>query len=125
MWYEYLSNNVFIKQLYNQIPSLKNVIIEDFLVSYYGESAKLSFEMPKWVDIIPKKWEIKKYNSVMITIGFADVKDLTFSIGKERESDIYVTALDEHKIKIVMTGGINGKFTAEAGVIQKVEGYIK
>lgn len=125
MWYEYLSHNEFVKQLYNAVPQLKNVIIEEFIVSYYGRSIKVLFDMPKWIDNAPKKWELKKYNSIMVELDFWDVSNLTFTLGKTKKNDIVINNIDDKKIEIIMTGGINAEFVADGGIIQKIEGYVR
>lgn len=125
MWYDYLLNNTFIKNIYNEVPELKDIIIENFEVLYYGRSIKIIFELPKWADLIPKKWELKKYNSVMVEIDFWDVQSMNLNLGKGKKNDVNISILDEQKIKVIMEGGINAEFIAEAGIIQKVEGYVK
>lgn len=125
MWYEYLINNLFVKQLYNRVPELRDLIIEEFNVSYYGQSIKISFDMPKWIDVVPKKWELKKYNSIMMELDFWDINDLTFTLGKSKKNDIDISILDDNRMKIIMRGGINAEFIADAGIIQKIEGYIR
>ena len=125
MWYEYLLHNEFIKQLYNAVPELENVVIEEFIVSYYGSSIKVSFDVPKWIDNVPKKWELKKYNSIMVELDFWDVSNLTFTLGETKNNDIAINIVDDNKMKIIMKGGINAEFIADGGIIQKVEGYIK
>ena len=125
MWYNYLLNNTFIKKLYNEVPELKGIIIENFEVLYYGRTIKIIFELPKWVDVVPKKWELKEYNSVMVEIDFWDVQSMNLDLGKGKNNDVNINILDEQKIEVIMEGGINAKFIAEAGIIQKVEGYVK
>ena len=118
-------HNEFIKQLYNAVPELENVVIEEFIVSYYGSSIKVSFDVPKWIDNVPKKWELKKYNSIMVELDFWDVSNLTFTLGETKNNDIAINIVDDNKMKIIMKGGINAEFIADGGIIQKVEGYIK
>lgn len=124
MWYDCLSGTDFLKRLYNKIPELKSVIIEKFLVTYYGWTVLMVLDMPRWVDVIPEKWKLQGYNSVQIAIEFSAVTNLAFSAGKGKRNDIDMAAMDGNMVKVVMNGGMNGEFIAEAGVIQKITGYI-
>lgn len=66
MWYDCLGRTDFLKHLYNKIPELKSVFIENFSVTYYGWTVSIVFDMPRWVDVIPEKWKSQGYNSVRI-----------------------------------------------------------
>lgn len=124
MWYDCLGRTDFLKHLYNKIPELKSVFIENFSVTYYGWTVSIVFDMPRWVDVIPEKWKSQGYNSVRIAVEFSAVTNLAFSVGVGKRNDITIVAMDGNMIKVVLNGGINGEFIAEAGFIQKVTGYI-
>ena len=49
MWNEYVTNNYFLKKLYNKIPPLENIIIRDISIRNIFGSAndlEIEFEMP-------------------------------------------------------------------------------
>ena len=73
MWNEYVTNNYFLKKLYNKIPPLENIIIRDISIRNIFGSAndlEIEFEMPNFVDNVPEKWKNFNYNSIYIELDF-------------------------------------------------------
>lgn len=95
MWIDILGNNYFVNNLYDKIPELDNIRVEEFSLLENGNEIKIIFDMPKFADYPPEKW--KGCNIVSIE--------------------------NKNYLKITLFGSINCEFKAEVGVIQKVSAY--
>ena len=71
MWHESLDKNVFISNLYNEIPELKNVRIAQIKIVDEGDRVTLVFDMPYFADKPPKKWIDAGYNTTIVYLDFS------------------------------------------------------
>ena len=55
MWVDYIKNNKFLMQLFNNVPELKDVEIEQFNMNYYGRKINIIIRLPQLIDEIPLK----------------------------------------------------------------------
>jgi Immunity protein 50 len=67
MWYEFIDKNRFLLNLYNSVPSLLNVDIQQLNISDIGDRVTLKFNMPYYADNPPKKWIDANYNNSSAT----------------------------------------------------------
>ena len=97
MWNEYVTNNYFLKKLYNKIPPLENIIIRDISIRNIFGSAndlEIEFEMPNFVDNVPEKWKKFNYNSIYIELDFYDIMDIFM----ETKQNVNYSSLKINKI---------------------------
>ena len=68
MWYELLDNNVFITKLYDQVPDLIDIRIDQINVLDECDKVSIFFDLQKYADNPPQKWIQSKYNTVVVNI---------------------------------------------------------
>lgn len=122
MWVKYIKNTKFLMQIYNDIPELNDVEIEQFNVNYYGREIKIIIRLPQLIDEIPVKWKRNNYNAALIEIDFWDVTQFVMSMDNNRKSKIIINKNDDILV-VEIQGGINVKFSTVGGYIQNVSGY--
>ena len=86
MWVKYIKNTKFLMQIYNDIPELNDVEIEQFNVNYYGREIKIIIRLTQLIDEIPVKWKRNNYNAALIEIDFWDVTQFVMSMDNNRKS---------------------------------------
>ncbi len=123
MWYECLTNNVFLCNLFDEVPELHNVIIEQFDISHYAHCIRMVINAPFFVDNVPLKWKQRNYNSLSFTLDFYSITPFEFSLDQGKRSDISIFCKQNSSIIVEIKGRINTSFVAESGRIQTVEGY--
>jgi len=124
MWIEHINNTNFIIQLFDKIPELVDVVIEQFNVNYYGRGIKIIIILPQFIDNVPLKWKQKNYNAAVVEIDFGDISQFMMTMDDKKRSNIRIEDKGYGKIGIEINGGINASFMAEVGYIQNVNGYI-
>jgi hypothetical protein len=78
MWYEFIDKNRFLLNLYNSVPSLLNVDIQQLNISDTGDRVTLKFNMPYYADNPPKKWIDANYNATVVQLDFFCAKEINF-----------------------------------------------
>ena len=122
MWVKHIKNTKFLMQLFNNVPELNDVEIEQFNINYYGREIKIIIRLPQLVDEIPLKWKQNNYNAALIEIDFWDVTQLVMSMDNNKKSIIKIYENDDILV-VEIQGGINVKFSTVGGYIQNVGGY--
>lgn len=122
MWVEYINNTNFLMQLFDDIPELNNVEIEQFNINYYGREIKIIFRLPQLIDEIPFKWKQNNYNAALIEVDFWDTTQFCMSMENNKKCNISIEKNDDI-LTVEIQGGINAKFSTVGGYIQNVTGY--
>ena len=122
MWVNYIKNTKFLMQLFNNVPELKDVEIEQFNINYYGRKINIIIRLPQLIDEIPLKWKQNNYNAALIEMDFWDVTQFVMSMDNNKKSKININKYDDI-ILVEIQGGINAKFSSVGGYIQNVSGY--
>lgn len=124
MWYEFIDKNKFLLKLYNSIPLLLNVDIQQLDLSDYGSRITLKFNMPNYADNPPKKWIDANYNTAMIQLDFFCVRKINFkSSDRKYYGNIEIYKDIDSFIYLDIQGSIELHLIAEACVLQSIEGY--
>ena len=55
MWVDLIKNTKFLIQLFDSVPELNDVEIEQFNINYYGREIKMIIRLPQLIDDIPIK----------------------------------------------------------------------
>ena len=122
MWCDVIDKNIFIKQIYTEVPELLNVRIDAISLQRDGTDVSVVFDMPVYPDKPPEKWNGN--NTVSVEITFFVISEFKLEM-KDRymygNIDIFS---HEGKIKIVIDGSILCSFVAEAAVIQRISAYV-
>lgn len=125
MWYNNLSNNKFLLSLYNHVPNLIDVRIEELAILREGDKIKLVFDMPKYVDNIPRKWLQGGYNAITVELNFWNIQNFNmYSNNLETRGNIEIVD-NSGKLRFLLDGNIHCEFIAEIGMIQKIQAYIR
>ena len=122
MWVNYIKNTKFLMQLFNNVPELKDVEIEQFNMNYYGRKINIIIKLPQLIDEIPLKWKQNNFNAALIEMDFWDVTQFVMSMDNNKKSKININKYDDI-ILVEIQGGINAKFSSVGGYIQNVSGY--
>ncbi|CRK84582.1 Imm50 family immunity protein [Neobacillus massiliamazoniensis] len=125
MWYSALERTHFLKNLYNDVPELKNVRIGEFSVQDEGQIVSISFDMPYYADNPPEKWVKQGYNTINVRLDFTAIRELSLKSGSQDfRGNIEINKDESDLLQIEITGTINAFIKAESGFLQSVEGYI-
>lgn len=122
MWVKYIKNTKLLMQLFNNVPELKDVEIEQFNMNYYGRKINIIIRLPQLIDEIPLKWKQNNFNAALIEMDFWDVTQFVMSMDNNRKSKININKYDD-LLLVEIQGGINAKFSSVGGYIQNVSGY--
>lgn len=82
-------------QLFNNVPELKDVEIEQFNMNYYGRKINIIIRLPQLIDEIPLKWKQNNFNAALIEIDFWDVTQFVMSMDNNRKSKININKYDD------------------------------
>ncbi|WP_148930827.1 Imm50 family immunity protein [Paenibacillus methanolicus] len=119
MWYEYLSENNFIKLLYNEVPALKNLRI-----SREGDRITVSSDMPVFPDNPPKKWVEKSDSIAFVELDFFDIQEVILrSNNNTYRANIDIEKDEAGDLIVSISGTVQAKIRAAVGIIQSVRGY--
>ncbi|MBP0724071.1 hypothetical protein J5Y03_02595 [Bacillus sp. RG28] len=124
MWYLNLENNLFLTNLYNEVPELKNIKIEKINIADGGRKVTLCFDMPSYAENPPQKWVDLGNNTVWVEIDFYEIIELEIKSMKTMVNCDLDIKYVENSFIINITGTVNASIKAEYGYFQKVEGYI-
>ncbi|MCB2343327.1 Imm50 family immunity protein [Clostridium estertheticum] len=124
MWNDILDNNTFIKNLYKQVPELLDVRIAEIKLLDEGDKVTIVLDLPKYAENPPKKWNGLGYNTVVVEIDFFDIKEVYInSLKRGFKGNVEITLNPDKTISVIITGSVEARITAEAGLIQAVRGY--
>lgn len=125
MWYDNLDKNKFLISLYNNVPDLNNVKIQELTFSREKDLIKLIFDMPKFADNIPKKWLNTGSNTISVELNFWNIQNLKMNFNNLLcRANIKITN-DNEKLRVILDGDMNCEFFSEYGMIQRIEAYIE
>ncbi|SFC82725.1 Immunity protein 50 [Bacillus sp. 491mf] len=125
MWYSDLEGNRFISTLYKEAPSLLDVRIVAVKIEDEGKKVSINFNMPKFADNPPEKWEQLNYNTVFVQLDFFDIQELTLKSSNDKyRGDIHIELDKDGKFNINISGSVSMNLKADYGIIQSVSGYI-
>lgn len=122
LWIDCLSRNHIMYKLYDNIPELINVRVEEFSFLESGNKIKIIFDLPVFADYPPLKW--KECNTISVELNFWNITDFEFKnkfLNSSYICSILIT--NENALKITLFGSINCEFKAEFGMIQKIHAY--
>ena len=124
MWHKNLERNMFISNLYTEIPQLVNVRIAQIKILDEGDKATIIFDMPNFPDKPPKKWMNLGYNTAIVQLDFFDIKEIMLkSISNRYRANIEISTDEIDTITVNVTGSVEAKIKARVGMIQSIEGY--
>lgn len=124
MWNDILDNSEFIKSLYSEVPELVDVRIAEIKLQDEGDKVSIVLDMPCYAENPPKKWSALGYNTVVVEIDFFDIKELYIkSLKRGFRGSVEITSNEDKSISVTITGSVEGRITAEVGLIQVVRGY--
>lgn len=124
MWYELIDKNRFLLNLYNPVPSLLNVDIQQLSITDEGDRVSLKFIMPYYADNPPKKWIDAKYNATVVHLDFFGVKDINLkATNRKYNGNIEIYKDNYGLINLEIQGGIEVYLIAEACLLQSIDGY--
>ena len=122
MWVKYIENTKFLMQLFNDVPELNDIEIEQFNINFYGRKINIIIRLPQLIDEIPVKWKQNNFNAALIEIDFWDVTQFVMSMDNYKKSKIIINK-DDDILVVEIQGGINARFSTVGGYIQNVSGY--
>jgi len=125
MWYDILSDNVFIKKLYNKVPELTDVRIFEMNIQNEGNKISITFDLPYYADYPPQKWINLKHNTVIVRVDFFLIHELNMQASSYDffRGNIEMF-LDENKlVNVKISGSLKANFIANSGLIQYVKAY--
>ncbi|MDU4861607.1 MAG: Imm50 family immunity protein [Terrisporobacter othiniensis] len=125
MWYELLDNNVFITKLYDQVPDLIDIRIDQINVLDECDKVSIFFDLQKYADNPPQKWNQSKYNTVVVNIDLFGIHEINMSYKPTNvdKSNIRICIDENSYIKVKITGQFNATIRAVVGMIQTICGY--
>jgi hypothetical protein len=125
MWYEHFLENTFISMIYTNVPSLENIRIEKIEISREGDRITVAFDLPIYADKPPTKWVERGYTTTFVEIDFFDIKevDLKSNNNTYRGNIDIKTDDDTGNFIVNITGTVEAKINAGAGLIQSVSAY--
>lgn len=126
MWYDNLDGNKFLISLYDTVPDLNDVRVEELSILREGYDIKLLFDMPRFADNVPQKWLKAGSNVVVVELLFGDIYNLKIHSKKLSlcRGDIKIFKDNDGKIIFVLRGSICCEFAAEFGMVKRVSSYI-
>lgn len=124
MWHENLEKNMFLTNLYTEIPQLINVRIAQIKIVDEGDRMSVVFDMPHFADKPPKKWLGLGYNTAIVQLDFFDVREvmLKSNVNSYRGS-IEISKDKDGIVTIDISGSVEAKIKAGIGMVQSIEGY--
>ena len=123
MWYDKLIQNNSLKQLYRDVPALKDVEINKISLKRDGEEVSIIFELPVYPDNPPAK--LNDCNTVSVEISFSVISGFELELKEGyMHGNIDISSQDGN-LKINILGNLKCSFVAETAVIQRFSAYIK
>lgn len=124
MWYENLDGNTFLTSMYIEVPQLINIRIAEIKLFEEGDRLSISFDMPRFADRPPRKWENSGHNTVVVQLDFFDIREITInSLSKRYRGNVEIKKDKNGTIEVDITGNLEVKIKASVGNIASVRGY--
>ena len=123
MWYECIDKIEFLKNLYKEIPDLKNVRIDKISLEKEGKIVNLVFDLPFFPTNPPRKWI--GCNILSIEISFSCVKMFQLKLDKNLMNGDIDIKNDDKIIKVKINGNLRCSFFAESALVQRISAYEK
>ena len=125
MWYDLLDNNIYITKLYNKVPNLVDIKINEMNILEEGDKVRIVFDLSSYADNPPKKWIQSEYNTTVVEIDLFEIQEINmFSMSKNiYKSDINIWRDNDNYISVDIKGRFNESIKAIVGMIQSISGY--
>ena len=125
MWYDLLDNNIYITKLYNKVPNLVDIKINEMNILEEGDKVRIVFDLSSYADNHPKKWIQSEYNTTVVEIDLFEIQEINmFSMSKNiYKSDINIWRDNDNYINVDIKGRFNVSIKAIVGMIQSISGY--
>lgn len=125
MWYDLLDNNIYITKLYNKVPNLVDIKINEMNILEEGDKVRIVFDLSSCADNPPKKWIQSEYNTTVVEIDLFEIQEINmFSMSKNiYKSDINIWRDNDNYINVDIKGRFNVSIKAIVGMIQSISGY--
>ena len=125
MWYDLLDNNIYITKLYNKVPNLVDIKINEMNILEEGDKVRIVFDLSSYADNPPKKWIQSEYNTTVVEIYLFEIQEINmFSMSKNiYKSDINIWRDNDNYINVDIKGRFNVSIKAIVGMIQSISGY--
>lgn len=123
MWHNYVENTFFLSKLFNDIPLLKGIVIDEFCFDYVKQNVSIKMILPQKVDNVPAKWSVNGFDRVELYVVFCNIYSINVEsyLGK-KSVDIKIKKLDSDLFSIQLEGQFRGSFISEANYIQTISG---
>jgi len=122
MWYNFLHKTEYLHKLYNEIPSLNDVRIASITIWDEGNRIKIIFDMPRYADFPPTKWE--GCNTAVVEVDFTSIAKLELNtISNTYRGDISINKNSEGLLEINIKGNLTLNAIADSGFIQHINAY--
>ena len=76
MWYDLLDNNIYITKLYNKVPNLVDIKINEMNILEEGDKVRIVFDLSSYADNPPKKWIQSEYNTTVVEIDLFEIQEI-------------------------------------------------
>ncbi len=125
MWYDLLDNNIYITKLYNKVPNLLDIKINEMNILEGGDKVRIVFNLSSYADNPPKKWIQSEYNTIVVEIDLFEIQEINmFSMSNNiYKSDINIWRDNDNYINVDIKGRFNMSIKAIFGMIQSISGY--
>ena len=125
MWYDLLDNNIYITKLYNKVPNLVDIKINEMNILEEGDKVRIVFDLSSYADNPSKKWIQSEYNTTVVEIDLFEIQEINmFSMSKNiYKSDINIWRDNDNYINVDIKGRFNVSIKAIVGMIQSISGY--
>ena len=125
MWYDLLDNNIYITKLYNKVPNLVDIKINEMNILEEGDKVRIVFDLSSYADNPPKKWIQSEYNTTVVEIDLFEIQEINmFSMSKNiYKSDINIWRDNDNYINVDIKGRFNVSIKEIVGMIQSISGY--
>jgi len=123
MWCDNLANTIFLRKLYKEVPALEDVRIASVVAGDEGNRISVVFDMPKYADHPPEKWE--GCNTAIVETDFCGITKFHINTTSNTyRGDIRIEKNAEGLLEVSVKGNLELDITAEFGMIQNVRAYL-
>lgn len=124
IWYDCLEEEYFLGSIYDVMPELTDVRINRLELDNQRKDVNIVFEMPRYCDKEPLKWQKQGFNIVVVNLHCCIIRGLMISLDETKHTNcIDIKRINEDQLAVRIKGNINMKFDAEVIMIEKVSGY--
>ncbi len=126
IWYDCLEEEYFLGSIYDVMPELTDVRINKLELDSQMRDVNIIFEMPRYCDKEPLKWQEGKFNTIVVNLHCCVIRGLMVSLDETKHTNcIDIKRVNENQLQVKSKGNINMEFDAEVVMIAKVSGYQK